>query len=145
MLLMLSVLARRGAVAPTSAAHAPQPRAARRARCRDRVGPGPARRHRFRATRIWTSSSRRASRGALDARARGCSCASTRPSGFLYQVLETPLERAVCGGGRRFEARLPVAGTSIMTSGLYGRWKVVPHLDDGREACGRARSFVIRP
>jgi hypothetical protein len=66
------------------------------------------------------------------------------PDGFLYQVLETSA-RPRRGGLTRYEARLPVAGTSIMMSGLYGRWRVVPHLDDGREPCGPARSFVIRP
>ncbi len=66
------------------------------------------------------------------------------PDGFLYQVLDT---RAVRGraGFSRYEARLPVAGTSIMTSGLYGRWRVVPHADGAREPCGIGRSFVIRP
>lgn len=65
------------------------------------------------------------------------------PQGFLYQVLEVEVERAG-RKRRRLEARLPVAGTSIMTSGLYGRWKVVPHLDGEREPCGPARRFVIR-
>jgi hypothetical protein len=32
-----------------------------------------------------------------------------------------------------------------MTSGLYGRWKVVPHADGAHEPRGRGRSFVIRP
>jgi hypothetical protein len=66
------------------------------------------------------------------------------PDGFLYQVLEA---KPVPGrhATHRFEARLPVAGTSIMASGLYGRWRVVPHLDDRREPCGTSRSFVIKP
>jgi hypothetical protein len=66
------------------------------------------------------------------------------PSGFLYQVLSVPVG-AGRNGPRRLEARLPVAGTSIMASGLYGRWRVVPHLDDSLEACGSGRRFVIRP
>jgi len=65
------------------------------------------------------------------------------PSGFLYQVLAVPV--AAGRGHRRIEARLPVAGTSIMASGLYGRWRVVPQLDDSSEPCGAGRSFVIRP
>jgi hypothetical protein len=66
------------------------------------------------------------------------------PDGFLYQVLDT---RAVRGraGFSRYEARLPVAGSSIMTSGLYGRWRVVPHADGAREPCGTGRGFVIHP
>jgi hypothetical protein len=66
------------------------------------------------------------------------------PRGFLYQVLETEL-RPDPGSVRRLEARLPVAGTSIMASGLYGQWRIVPHLDGQREPCGLARSFVIGP
>ena len=66
------------------------------------------------------------------------------PSGFLYQVLAVPVE-AGRNGLRRVEARLPVAGTSIMASGLYGRWTIVPQLDDSSEPCGPGRHFVIRP
>ena len=65
------------------------------------------------------------------------------PSGFLYQVLAVPVTAG--RGHRPVEARLPVAGTSIMASGLYGRWRVEPQLDDSSEPCGRSRHFVIRP
>jgi hypothetical protein len=50
-------------------------------------------------------------------------------------------------GRRRYEqirARLPVAGTSITLGSLYGRWTVVPYLDDETAPCGRSRRFVIR-
>jgi hypothetical protein len=66
------------------------------------------------------------------------------PDGFLYQVLEAK-SAPLLGARSRFEARLPVAGTSIMTSGLYGRWTVVPHESGRLEPCGLGRSFVIRP
>lgn len=66
------------------------------------------------------------------------------PDGFLYQVLETRDVRHRRAAGR-YRARLPVAGTSIVQSGLYGRWRVVPHASDAREACGHGRSFFIRP
>ena len=66
------------------------------------------------------------------------------PDGFLYQVLETREVRSR-SAARRYRARLPVAGSSIMQSGLYGRWRVVPHAGDGRDACGQSRSFFIRP
>ena len=66
------------------------------------------------------------------------------PDGFLYQVLETkPVGKRPATG--RYRARLPVAGTSIMQSGLYGRWRVVPHAGDARDACGRGQGFFIRP
>jgi hypothetical protein len=103
----------------------------------------PRARHSFRATRILdlefeTFVFRRRTHG------RSLQLRLYTPDGFLYQVLETkpaPGRHAT----HRFEARLPVAGTSIMASGLYGRWRVVPYLDDRREPCGPGRSFVIKP
>jgi len=88
------------------------------------------------------------------------------PRGHLYQVLAVPFsekpgkrllegfpqpvdEQAATAvrfeGVRRYQvkATLPVAGTSIMTSSLYGEWKAVPHLDDDPDPCGKPRTFVI--
>ena len=100
-------------------------------------------RHRFRATRILDLEFETLVFGRTR-RERSLQLRLYTPQGFLYQVLETTLdpERR---RKRRFESRLPVAGTSIMASGLYGRWKVVPHLDGRHEPCGQARSFVIQP
>jgi hypothetical protein len=49
-------------------------------------------------------------------------------------------------GARHYavSARLPVAGTSITQSSLYGRWTVESYLDDGKEPCGSATRFTIR-
>lgn len=61
-----------------------------------------------------------------------------------------PLEvqRLVPAGGGRSEyelrARLPVAGTSITLSSLYGTWSVQPYLDGAAEPCGPATRFTIR-
>ncbi len=41
-------------------------------------------------------------------------------------------------------ARLPVAGTSITLSSLYGTWSVQPYLDGQAEPCGPATKFTIR-
>jgi len=41
-------------------------------------------------------------------------------------------------------ARLPVAGTSITLSSLYGTWSVQPYLDGHTEPCGPATKFTIR-
>jgi hypothetical protein len=41
-------------------------------------------------------------------------------------------------------ARLPVAGTSITMSSIYGTWSVQPYLDGGAEPCGPATRFTIR-
>ncbi len=76
------------------------------------------------------------------------------PHGHLYQTLKVPViaPPPPPPHGRRkpaprqpivVSARLPVAGTSIVASSLYGRWRVVPHLDDAEEPCGRALRFEI--
>ena len=41
-------------------------------------------------------------------------------------------------------ATLPVAGTSITLSSLYGRWTVQAYLDGQPEPCGPATRFTIR-
>ena len=46
---------------------------------------------------------------------------------------------------RAARARLPIAGTSIVKSSLYGKWKVVPILGNDQEPCGRARTFHLKP
>jgi len=103
----------------------------------------PRRGHGFRATRMLGLEFETRLVGRLE-RERTLRLRVYTPQGFLYQVLEVPIEHQG-QKRRRLEARLPVAGTSIMASGLYGRWKVVPHLDDRREPCGTARNFVIEP
>lgn len=100
-------------------------------------------RGRFRATRVVDL--RIGAR--LLGRARGERMLRLRvhaPGGFLYQVFELPLD-ASHGRRRRFEARLPVAGSSIMANGLYGRFEVVPYLDDQPRPCGRPLGFTIQP
>jgi hypothetical protein len=41
-------------------------------------------------------------------------------------------------------ARLPVAGTSISLGSLFGKWTVVPYLDDGTAPCGPRLVFEVR-
>ncbi len=41
-------------------------------------------------------------------------------------------------------SRLPVAGTSITTSSLFGRWSVEPYLDGETAPCGPAVRFTIQ-
>ena len=43
----------------------------------------------------------------------------------------------------RVSARLPVAGTFIATSALFGRWRVVPYIDDDPEPCAAPSVFRI--
>jgi len=94
------------------------------------------------------------------------------PSGFLYQDLAMPFDwkrprrgfgsddvvpaamgapnvpvqqlGPVMGRDHQFvEARLPVAGTSITMSTLYGRWSVQAFLDDQARPCSPASAFTI--
>jgi len=63
--------------------------------------------------------------------------------------LEVQRLEPVSGGSssrREYElrARLPVAGTSITLSSLYGTWSVQPYLDGATEPCGPATRFTIR-
>jgi len=72
------------------------------------------------------------------------------PRGYLYQTLTVPFgphETRRAGEPLRFQvsATLPVAGTTIMTDGLYGQWKVEPWLDGSATPCGVAKAFVISP
>jgi hypothetical protein len=65
------------------------------------------------------------------------------PKGHLYQEVQA-VHRA--GSGRRvssLSAQLPVAGTAIATSSLYGRWRVVPYLDDSPQPCAAGSVFTV--
>jgi len=95
------------------------------------------------------------------------------PGGFLYQMITVPFVGAaqeaappprvvpgyprplevqrlvpVRGSGSRAEyelrARLPVAGTSITLSSIYGTWSVQAFLDGQADPCGPATRFTIR-
>lgn len=64
------------------------------------------------------------------------------PQGHLYQELSVPFELDR-KASRAVKARLPVGGTSISTSSLYGKWRVEPFFDDDQKACGAGLRFVI--
>jgi hypothetical protein len=71
----------------------------------------------------------------------------TRTVPGYSQPLNVQKTRHIWRGRKRYDqvtARLPVAGTSITLGSLFGRWTVVPFLDDETGPCGRARKFVIR-
>jgi hypothetical protein len=74
------------------------------------------------------------------------------PAGHLYQVLTSDLTPAPSTrarsprreqGHRKLTARLPVAGTSIVTSSLYGKWTVVAPLDGEGKPASVPRRFTI--
>jgi hypothetical protein len=66
------------------------------------------------------------------------------PKGHLYQELSVALDSNSPGRGLA-TARLPVSGTLIVNSSLYGRWSLATHLDGGPEACGSPSLFTITP
>jgi hypothetical protein len=76
------------------------------------------------------------------------------PRGHLYQVLPVAFEGSggaasfVRVGGavrQRVVATLPVAGTAIVTTSLYGRWTAAVHLDGATESCATPVSFRLVP
>lgn len=93
------------------------------------------------------------------------------PGGHHYQTLTVPIASAArTGEMRRVEGyprplavrvaraargsstgetkvgqRLPVAGTAIVASALYGTWTVEAYLNTATEACGPSGSFVLTP
>jgi hypothetical protein len=75
------------------------------------------------------------------------------PRGQRYQVL-LGVPRVVVKElqGQRFEktsrtreAALPVAGSGIALTSMYGQWRVEPRLEGESRACGRPEFFTIRP
>lgn len=93
----------------------------------------------------------------------------TTPRGHHYQTLSAPIasQTSAVGGQRRLEGypypvdvevlepvsasvssaslRLPVAGTSIVTHGLYGTWSVEAFVDQMGESCGEGAEFRLVP
>ena len=93
----------------------------------------------------------------------------TTPRGHHYQTLNVPIsgDTSLVGTQRRLEGypfavdvqvlqavdattssaslRLPVAGTSIVTHGLYGRWTVRAFVDQTVDPCGSSTEFVLAP
>ena len=69
------------------------------------------------------------------------------PRGHLYEVLPVAFERTRSKKIvlRPVAARLPVAGTSIVTASLFGRWRVDVHLDGAPQSCGTATHFRLTP
>ena len=73
------------------------------------------------------------------------------PRGERYQVLLGARRgRPSPDGGsprldRPVEARLAVAGSSIVWTSMYGRWRVEPRLEGADGPCGPAQAFTIRP
>jgi len=96
----------------------------------------------------------------------------TTPDGFLYRSMSFPIaastrqtgqrrvpgypdplpeqqmfsERGLAGVNQyRIEVPFPVAGTDIVSSGLYGKWKLDAILDGARTPCTQAFTFTLKP
>jgi hypothetical protein len=84
----------------------------------------------------------RPGRAKLTRTVESASLATSFPKGVPVQQLGQPPHR----GGRvrdRVNARLPVAGTSITMSTLYGRWMVQAFLDENARPCSPPVRFTI--
>jgi len=77
--------------------------------------------------------------------AHGVALRSQTVDGFPRPVAEQEALPAANGDTSRYlvSASLPVAGTLITTSGLYGRWTVEPWLGAGSLPCGAPKAFLI--
>ena len=65
------------------------------------------------------------------------------PKGHLYQEIQADQPASAGKKVASTSGRLPVAGTAIATSSLYGRWRVVPYLDGSPRPCAAASVFTI--
>jgi len=72
------------------------------------------------------------------------------PSGNLYQTLFLPFDVDVPEKARKnrylsTSAMLPVAGTSIVTSSLYGEWTILGYVDGATKSCGKPKRIKLNP
>ncbi len=67
--------------------------------------------------------------------------------GYARPVPQQALQRVRRGRSLLAAAftTLPVGGTDIVSSGLYGRWRVEAHLDGAEQRCAPAASFNLNP
>ena len=68
-----------------------------------------------------------------------------RLRGYPRPVAERPAREVLRGGCRWLEvqASLPIAGTQIVRSGLYGEWRVAAKVADLAPPCSGSLSFVL--
>lgn len=68
-------------------------------------------------------------------------------SGYPQPVREQTLRNVSATGASRYaiDFTFPVGGTDIVSTGLYGTWKVEPYVDDAAAPCAKATSFMLGP
>jgi len=80
--------------------------------------------------------------------ARGATTNATRPvEGYARPLPQQELKQVSRGRGLFAAASttLPVGGTDIVSSGLYGSWRVEAYLDGAEQRCAPATSFILNP
>ncbi len=80
--------------------------------------------------------------------AQGAQQDAVRPvEGYARPVAQQALRR-VSRGRSQYAAvstKFPVGGTDIVSSGLYGRWRVEAYLDGAEQRCAPVASFNLNP
>jgi hypothetical protein len=78
---------------------------------------------------------------------RGRAPAARHVDGYARPLPEQPLARVTRGRTAYAAAftTLPVGGTDIVSSGLYGRWRVEAHLDGAEQRCAAPAWFALGP
>ncbi len=73
--------------------------------------------------------------------------ATRRVEGYARPLPQQALKQVARGSGRFASASttFPVGGTDIVSSGLYGRWRVEAYLDGAQQRCAPAASFSLKP
>jgi hypothetical protein len=80
--------------------------------------------------------------------AGGSKASATRSvDGYARPLPEQALQRVARGRGffAAASTAFPVAGTDIVSSGLYGRWRVEAYVDGAEQRCAPAAWFTLRP
>ncbi len=67
--------------------------------------------------------------------------------GYARPLPQQPLLQVARGSGlfAAASASFPVAGTDIVSSGLYGLWRVEAYLDGAAQRCAPAAPFILNP
>jgi hypothetical protein len=80
-------------------------------------------------------------------RSPGRSLGTRSVDGYARPLPEQAFQRVARGRGFFAAASMafPVAGTDIVSSGLYGRWRVEAYVDGAERRCAPAAWFTLRP
>jgi hypothetical protein len=82
---------------------------------------------------------------AMPVAGRGQAARARAVEGYARPVAERPLTQVTRGRGLFSAAAttFPVAGTDIVSSGLYGRWRVEAYVDGSEQRCAPASWFTL--